>query len=327
MITVIICTFKRAGSLGQLLRNLELQKFPPSEVLVIDGSPDDETNKMVASLSCSYELKYFSVPPEHRGLTKQRNWGIEKLEKQTDIVSFLDDDVLLDPDYFYVLQETFRERADCIGVSGFDTVGREWEKYDPEKHLGKQWYILDGFAIKLGLRNYLRRLLGLFPKVSPGFIPPYGHGYDAVPPSGRQYEMEHIIGCNMNFKRSVFDSMKFSEYFVGYGLYEDFDFSYRTTRYGKLLMNTRMLLEHHHHPAGRPDTYKYGMMVTRNGWYCWRLKYKSPGFGNILKWYAISLLLAILLLKPFPKKNAVLEFVGRIAGLFSVIFDPPKIEY
>ncbi len=326
MISVVICTYKRADSLKILLENLEHQSLSAGEVLIIDGSPDDETAKMINSLHSSLPLTYFLVPPEHRGLTRQRNFGILKVNPATDVVCFLDDDVVLDDQYLKILQETFTQNPDCVGASGYLTNGRTWEVYDPARHNGLKWFVLDGFALELGQRNYVRRALGLFPDVPPGFIPPYGHGYDVVPPSGKSYEADHIIGCNMSFRYSVFKTLRFSDYFIGYGLYEDCDFSYRTTRFGKLLVNTRLKLEHHLAPSGRPDTFKYGKMVTRNGWFVWRTKYKNPGLFNILKWYTISVLFALLLIKSFRQKAAVHEFAGRVAGLFSVMFNAPKLE-
>ena len=326
MITIIICTYKRTESLKVLLDNLEQQKRKPDELLIIDGSPDGETETMVHNLKNSLQIYYWNTPPEHRGLTRQRNFGIAKLRPETDIVCFLDDDVILEPDYLKILEGTLNDNPGCVGVSGYQTTGRKWDIYNPTKHTGKKWYIMDGFAIKLGDRNYLRRLLGLFPEERPGFFPKYGHVYEIVPPSGKSYEAEHLIGCNMSFRRMVFDKVKFSDFFIGYGLYEDFDFSLRTTQYGYLLVNTNMRLEHHHHPAGRPNTYKYGKMVTRNGWYVWRMRYEHPGFINVLKWYTISILFTLLIVKSFRQKSAVMEFLGRVVGLFSLIFSPPHIE-
>jgi cellulose synthase/poly-beta-1,6-N-acetylglucosamine synthase-like glycosyltransferase len=45
-------------------------------------------------------LKYFLVPSEHRGLTKQRNYGVERVGDEMEVVCFLDDDTVLEIDYF-----------------------------------------------------------------------------------------------------------------------------------------------------------------------------------------------------------------------------------
>lgn len=326
-ISVIVCTYKRASSLRELLISIQNQTYAPAEVLIIDGSPDQETEQMLEAASLNLKLKYFSVPPEERGLTRQRNYGIRLLSKNTNIVSFFDDDVVLEPHYLEILAATFSEKEDCKGVGGITTNERFWEPFDATKHTGKKWYVMDGFALKLAEKNYLRRQLGLFTNVPPGWMPTFGHGYDMIPPSGNIYPVEHIIGCNMSFSREVFNKITFSNYFIGYGLYEDADFSLKVAKTGKIYVNSNLLLEHHHHPAGRPDTFNYGKMVTRNGWYVWRLKYPNPAFSARVKWYTISLLISFLLLRSFKKKSAWNEFAGRIYGLVTLQIAPPKVEY
>ena len=327
MISLIICTYKRAVSLKALLDNISTLSVKPFEILVIDGSPDLETKEMIAQSAYNMPLKYWQVPPENRGLTKQRNFGVKRADVKCDIISYIDDDVLLDDTYFSVLQKTFDENKDCVGVSGLITNANRYEKFISEKHKGKRWLLVDGYALKLSERHYLRRLLGLFPEVQPGCVTGFGHGYDALPPNGKIYVVEHLIGCSIAFRKWIFDKVAFSEYFEGYGLYEDYDFSVRTSYFGKLLVNTNLKFEHHHSPSGRPNMYKYGKMVTRNGWYVWRLKNKEPKFIDRVKWTAISLLMAVLLLKSITSKTAWQQFFGRFVGLFSLIFTPPKIAY
>jgi glycosyltransferase involved in cell wall biosynthesis len=327
MISVLVCTYKRAGSLRDLLESLRTQTLIPDEVLIIDGSPDDETRQMLDASNFALPIQYFSVPPEDRGLTRQRNYGIKRIAQHADVVVFFDDDVVLRPNYIELLAATYKAHPDAVAVGGISTNERRWDKYDASKHRGDWWFILDGYAIKLGDRNFVRRKLGLFTNVPPFCVPTFGHGYDILPPSGITYKAEHLIGCNMSFKRSVFNHISFSHYFEGYGLYEDFDFSYRALRFGNVYVNTAMQLEHHHHPAGRPNTYKYGKMVTRNGWYVWRLKDRNPKMADRLKWGCISMLLTFMLLRSAHKGTARMEFLGRLAGMAGLIFNAPKVEY
>ena len=326
MISLVICTYKRAISLKKLLDNINTLFVLPDEILIIDGSPDTDTKAMLDKSNYQLPIKYWLVPLQHRGLTKQRNFGVSKIDKLTDIVCFLDDDITLPANYFTIIAHTFNEHKDCIGLMGVITNETNWVIYNPQIHTGKRWLIYDGFAMKLSERHYLRRLLGLFPDNKPGIIPGFGHGYSALPPSGKTYEVEHIIGCNA-YRRWIFDKISHSTYFEGYGLYEDYDFSVRASKYGKLLVNTNLQFEHHHYPASRPNAYLYGKMVTRNGWYVWRLKTQKPLFKERIKWNLISLLLTLILLKSAHKTTSRQEFAGRISGMLSLIFTPPVINY
>ena len=139
-----------------------------------------------------------------------------------------------------------------------------------------------------------------------------------------------LIGMSFSFKRDLFDNIKFSSYFEGYGLYEDADFSIRAQKYGKLVVHTGATLDHLHDHSGRPNTYKYGKMVLRNGWYVWRLKYPHPSLKAKSKFYLIHILLMSIRLlnvidKP-KKRDAFRDFLGRLAGFFSLIWNKPQIQ-
>ena len=133
-----------------------------------------------------------------------------------------------------------------------------------------------------------------------------------------------------NSKIEVFDKIKFSTYFEGYGLYEDTDFTLRLSKLGKLFVNTAAQLEHHHDAQGRPNKYQYGKMVARNGWYVWRVKYPKPGLKARIKWNLTFLLLMNLrFLNIVTTKNryeSLTESIGRLFGWFSLLFSKPKIQ-
>jgi len=76
--SLIICTYMRPESVLQLLRSVQVQTLYPNEILIIDGSTNQETALVFKENQFS-NLHYFEVPPEHRGLTKQINYGIERV--------------------------------------------------------------------------------------------------------------------------------------------------------------------------------------------------------------------------------------------------------
>ncbi|WP_438963033.1 glycosyltransferase family 2 protein, partial [Nonlabens sp.] len=78
------------------------------------------------------ELKYFKVPPQHRGLTKQRNYGIQRVCDDIDVVAFLDDDTILNKDYFEKLVATYEQFPNAVGVGGYITNEVSWEKSTQE---------------------------------------------------------------------------------------------------------------------------------------------------------------------------------------------------
>lgn len=328
--SVIICTYNRPKQVFAILHSIGLQTLSPNEIWIIDGSDDEETEVMVKQASKANEsLFYYRVTKNERGLTKQRNAGLGKISYESEIVVFLDDDLILEPQFFVEMINGFNDSS-IIGSDGLITNENYWTKPSilPKNTLRSVYF--DGYILKLGLRDIIRRILGLYPTViQPGVIPKYGHGKTSLPSTGKSYEVDHVMGCCMTFRKNIFEKVKFSEFFEGYGLYEDFDFSVRASKYGKLVTNTAARCEHHHAPGGRPNLYQYGKMVVWNGYYVWRLKHPHPGPKSILKWYSITLLLLIFRLfngiSGPNRKGAVLDGLGRGASLLKLLFIKPKV--
>ena len=138
------------------------------------------------------------------------------------------------------------------------------------------------------------------------------------------------MGGVSSYKKAIFDTLSFSANFEGYGLYEDADFSLRIAKLGKLYVNTNARLSHHHDASGRPNKFKYGKMVVRNGWYVWRVKYSNPSFKSRIKWNLTVLLLTTIrflnVLTTNHRKEAFTEALGRIVGWLSLLFNKPKIN-
>ena len=328
--TLIVCTYMRPSPLLTLLNSVKEQTLYPNEILIIDGSTNNET-KAILEKNKFQNLHYFKVQPENRGLTKQRNYGITKTGYSTDIICFLDDDIVLTNTYFENLLNTYNSYPSALGVGGFiidDDVNCEYvgENYKPNNN---EFYF-DGWKRKEGSRFIMRKKLGLDSDCPPGFSSLYSHGRSVgfLPPSGKIYEVEQLMGGVSSFKKTVFDKLQFSTYFQGYGLYEDADFSIRAAKTGKLYLNTTARLYHYHAASGRPNQYQYGKMVVRNGWFVWRTKNPKPLLNAKIKWHAITILLTLIrysnVLTTSKKKQAFTEALGRTAGWFSLWLKKPK---
>lgn len=320
----------RPQSLESVLNALAHQTAKADEIYIIDGSTDDLTEIIVVTKFSELNIKYVQVAPEQRGLTKQRNVGVALAKDKYDVIIFLDDDVIPESTFLENLLLTFKN-PEVIGADGLITNECRWFPIIDINKLPANTMVCDGFYQTLSLRDRIRKIIGLFPlDTQPGITPAYGHGKSALPPSNKQYEVDHLMGCMMAYKSSLFNHIGFSTYFEGYGLYEDYDFSLRAGKFGKLITNTAARLEHHHAPSGRPNTYKYGKMVVRNGWYVWRLKHPHPGIINIFKWHIITLLLMlfrltnVISMNSETRRQALGDFAGRTVAWFKLIFIKPR---
>ncbi len=317
----------RPKALVQLLDSVNTQSLYPNDIVVVDASLNEETQAILSQKNYK-NLNYVKVDENNRGLTKQRNFGIKNSDKNSKIVCFLDDDVVLKHNYFEVLISTYNTHSDALAVGGYITNEAFWEKSDKSKNKNKFYY--DGWIRQEPSRFKIRRWFGLLPDTPPAVLPTFGHGRSVsfLPPSGKIYEVEQIMGGVSSYKREVFNKLSFSTYFEGYGLYEDTDFSLRIAKVGKLYVNTNAQLAHYHEPSGRPNYFKYGKMVIQNGWYVWRIKYQKPSITARIKWNATALLLAFIrsinILTSKNRWQAFQESIGRFWGMFTLIFIKPK---
>ena len=327
--SLIICTYMRPKPLLQLLQSVQIQTLYPDEILIIDGSTNHDTEQIILKNQFK-NLHYHLVPNEHRGLTKQRNFGIERVGSEMEIVCFLDDDIVLNFDYFEQLINTYAIHPEALGVGGYiiNDTKSEFVRDGYKPKINDYFY--DGWKRKDSIRFIIRKIVGLDSDCKPGFFPAFGHerSVSFLPPSGKVYESEMLMGGVSSFKKTIFDSIRFSTYFEGYGLYEDADFTLRLSKTGKLYVNTNAKLNHYHDVSGRPNQFRYGKMVVRNGWYVWRVKNTNPNAIAKLKWNSITLILAFIrLMNTFTtskSKTSFTEAIGRIVGWFSLFWDKPQ---
>ncbi|WP_159017951.1 glycosyltransferase family 2 protein [Algibacter sp. L3A6] len=325
--SLVICTYMRSKAIVTLLESVALQTLYPNEILIIDSSTNTETE--VALKNNTFKnLSYYKVDKDNRGLTKQRNFGISHAGNTMDVICFLDDDVILESDYFEKLLSTYKTHPEALAVGGYITNEVQWEVSDNRNNPSKFYY--DGWMRNEPSRFKMRKKLGLQPDTAPGFLPTFAHGRSVsfLPPSGKIYDTELIMGGVSSYKKEVFQKIKFSTYFEGYGLYEDADFSLRLAKIGQLYINTNANLAHYHDGSGRPNQYNYGKMVVRNSWYVWKVKYPNPLFKATFKFYATELLLMNIrftnIINSKEKLKAFTESLGRKVGLISLIFNKPK---
>ncbi|HEX8776463.1 MAG TPA: glycosyltransferase [Pyrinomonadaceae bacterium] len=330
-LSLIVCTYLRATEVAKLLQALAAQTRLPDETLIVDASPDDETKIVVEAFigrGGLPNLSYFKAPPEHRGLTRQRNYGVALASG--DLIAFLDDDTIPEAEYFAETLACFERHAAAAGVGGYITNEVDWWSSNGTEGAPTgglfQW---GSWERREALRWRLRRRLGLVSGLPPGWMPLSGHGRPVgyLPPDGEDHEVEFLMGCAFTFRREVFRQERFSSYFEGYGLYEDMDFCLRAASRAPLYLCTRARLEHHHAPSGRPNQFRYGWMVVRNGWVVWRTRWPNPSLRSRLSWWATTMLLALCQLADTlrgPRRAAsVTEAVGRFCAMASLLWKKP----
>jgi GT2 family glycosyltransferase len=107
-----VCTRGRPERLARTLESLERQSLPLGEILVIDNAaPGERSAKAVTATFC--RARWIAEP--RPGLDVARNTALDR--SRSEVVLFLDDDALADPDWALHLVRAFEEPtvAACTG--------------------------------------------------------------------------------------------------------------------------------------------------------------------------------------------------------------------
>jgi len=108
-ISVVVCSYNGAGTIGETLAGLAKLDYPNYEVIVVNDGSTDVTPEIAAQ----FDVRLIST--ENRGLSSARNTGAEAATGE--IVAYTDDDAYPDPDWLKFLAAAF-ERTDHAAMGG-----------------------------------------------------------------------------------------------------------------------------------------------------------------------------------------------------------------
>ena len=171
-ISLVICTYNRSRYLPGSLESINLQTIDKNlfEVVVIDNASTDDTAQIVQnfiSLNPTIHISYHFE--KNKGLSFARNRGIA--EAKSPLIAYVDDDVILTPDYLKELIFFFDKNPYAAGAGG---------KVIPKYESGSE---------PIWMNKYLA-----------GFVGNVDHGSEIkrFTPS-----MKYPAGCNMIYKKDI----------------------------------------------------------------------------------------------------------------------------
>lgn len=111
-ISVVVCTYNRAGLLSELLRTLVIQTLSPDqyEIIIVDNNSTDATKDLCYSTiaeNSGLHIRY--VSEINQGLSHARNRGWN--EAQGLYVGYLDDDCKVPPGWLQIAQSIIADQA------------------------------------------------------------------------------------------------------------------------------------------------------------------------------------------------------------------------
>ena len=168
-VSVVVCTYNRDWVLEKCLTALRAQDLTPFEVVVVNGPSTDRTSEVLDHFP---DVK--RVENSKRNLSLSRNLGIQA--SSGDLIAFIDDDAVAEPDWLEVLRETFRDPT--VAGAGGIVFGPGGD------HLQFQNGTITRYGMPIANRD------------EPG---------EFCAPRGEQYNI--VMGTNAMFRRSALESV------------------------------------------------------------------------------------------------------------------------
>ena len=287
--SIIVPTCNRKELLLELIEKINLEDEKLTELIIVDSSDKNFEKEIINE---NRKINY--VFTDIRSASIQRNIGIKQLSNNSQYVFFLDDDVKPDKDYFNSLLSTIKQ-SEAIGASGIALENSFNKKKNTHFliKLFKKIFLLDSeiggsllkSAVNIPIQGRLKKNLDL-------------------------YNSNWLIGCSI-WDVNVFSKIHFPTNFFGQSLGEDVLFSAKAKKYGKLVVNSKIILWHEMATKERPDKKDHYIMWVRNRFII--SKELNLSKCNILfHWANLGALIGLVL--NLPKKKA--DNLKSILGIF-----------
>jgi len=296
-VSVIIPTIGRREDLRKMLESLAGQSRLPDEVIVVGEGVGD-----VPSEFPTLRPRFIHLPGS--SICEARNAGAAASDPASDLLAFLDDDIVLEPNAFTAMMGFWDKAAPDLGGAGFNVVNHPPMPVSRLKRTA--------LAKRLGLYSDQKGAV-----VRSGFQTTYGC-VDA-----------DTLGSWLPSWAAVYPKMVFTQYgfdnwFEGYSYLEDLDLSYRVSRRYKLAMVSNARINHYPSGTGRPDAVLFGKKEVLNRlWFVRKHQELSVG----LCYVALVIRVALNLLSAILDRDirSFRRVAGNMAGLASSLgsLSPP----
>ena len=244
--SVAVPTFNRNDDLSRCLDSLSKQSYSDFEVIIANGG-DYGSVRRVADEFRNLRIKI--INQERKGLTEARNLGWT--HTQADIVCFIDDDLVVSPEWLSNIVNTFLSDDNIGGVSGPTTIPDDRQKNrdlalflaDFKSSPNVFLRVLGKLYLGIILENRIKDV-GRILK-SGAFTP--GSNYKECLSLSDTIDVDYLEACHMCFRRKLLEELKGFDYiYEGTGEWQEPDLSFKVRKKGyKLVFNPKAVTYHY----------------------------------------------------------------------------------
>lgn len=274
-VSVVFPTKNRPQDVAAAVESVLAQTVLPCQIIVVDQSSTEESRRglmariQLLPLDIRSAVEYIHLfDPIVRGLTEARNRSLPLVTGE--FVLFLDDDVVLEPEFIERILEVYRDHAEATGVSGIVTN-----------------YSAPPASLLYWTHIFMR-----------------GPFWDDRQPvywkasrlrDGDPVRVSRLGGGLMSFRRLAIQGMAFDENLRGACDGEDVDFCCHLQPGSVLMITPRARLIHKMSPAGRASQH-WLARHTRTMRYLYQRNWERGAFNRIcFAWLNVGYVLAATL--------------------------------
>jgi len=268
-VSIIIPTYNRPNDLKNTLNSIIQQTLLPKEVIIVDQSENVLTKELVEfydHVNKTRGINFIWHYQNEKGSAKARNNGFHI--SSGEIISFTDDDVVLDKDYIKQIVNCFDKYPHIGGISGNVEV--------LNTPSGFKW-LLRSFLLRIFLIDCLN-----------GKMTASGFGFPIFRREIKNLTyVELFAGYSMNFRKQYLEEDLFDEFFTGYSFREDVELSYRISRKTKIAMLPEARFQHNVSLSNRTELEFLKRMQFRNYYFVFNKHKNHSVLSMILFIYSI----------------------------------------
>jgi GT2 family glycosyltransferase len=296
MISIVICTKDRVHDLFECLKSIKEQNYWDIEVIISDASCIENKQKIREVIGkVAVDNFLIKIIDSRLGLTIQRNTGVDC--SIGDIILFIDDDVILYPDYLININKGFEQYANVMGIMG----------------LMRDKYYRKGFK--------LSQFLKWFFKMSNDFTKKsymQASGYPSFSWNILNDTPTNVLNGCMALRKDVFKEFRFDEKLSGYGLMEDVDFSYRVSKKYQLMQISNAICYHNYSKASRQSLQALWCMRVENHFYLFN-KNMNTNLINRMSYIWAEIGYGLFATLDCIRNNTVGPIIGYLNGYNRII--------
>jgi glycosyltransferase involved in cell wall biosynthesis len=291
MLSIVIATHNRTELLKECLETISRQQFTDFEVIIAHSGMDDGTEKLITA----YPERYLYVRCKNKGAAVQRNEGVAKAKGKW--IVFLDDDVLLESQFLFEINQSILRNPLAKGVCGSITNQYYSEPSSIFRFLLKMFGITDHTRLD---GKVLGPALNFLPKKE---------GHDEEP-------IQWMPTCVCAYDRELYLKLGgFPSQFVGYSYGEDLFLSLLIHQDHLLILNRNARLYHKDiGSTSHKNHYKIALMQVNNRNYINKVILKKNKFifnMQLVSWNLASVFATVIRgnLKPTTFFNTSLGYI------------------